>query len=429
MLFLSPGQDSFQSACRQVLCLYDVLGKPGIPATPKSSRAVGGSKLAFVVFGGQLNSLVLTSRAALKLALNARGNVKVHMETTWLFHEDDEQYVVEDGICEALGFPVRHGKSWEVGLSAMSRCAGQWAATGVHVCVLASLPVGASSKSTSACAGAPLSLHSGSSRLFWTLLAGLRSCCDAHPMLRMSTFFVSAVGYPEDQEVVMDAAFGARCSADPVKHNSPLSAFHVRTFPAPLSVCGAITPWNPKELSNGMSWCGANTFDKVARGDMARLTPNILNLVDCQVFGDRELTAEEREHMDMILMQPLTGGDKSLLDLSTCLGFAGLHQFDFAAIVEKVFPCHHAIQTATGLPAASPDSPGSTSCGKRRWCSHCEKIARAVFATPHVGLQAEYLLAGLGTVLDAYAADAASLLRPDFSTCEQHVCGPHCDAS
>ena len=77
-------------------------------------------------------------------------------------------------------------------------------------------------------------------------------------------------------------------------------------------------------------------------------------------------------------------------------------------IVKKILPCHHAIPMATGEPAATPDGPGCTSCGRVRWCTQCEKVARAVFQNPHVGLQAEYFLACLTTVL---ARMALMLLR------------------
>lgn len=405
MLFQCPFQESFQTAFVQVVASFSSIGSPGYTLAVARAAAPACLRVAVVGFGGRLAAPVVAVHAALKLAASAREAASVRMEPMWLFHDIDEEYKLDDRLLRSLSMQVVHGQGYLRGMNEMSRCAAHWTASAIHVLVVVTCPDDASTSSAS-CGPASASQTPDAGRGgVLQLMRWLQDFRSTHPSLRMSTFLTTASSGSEQLESQLDSVFGRRLVADPLKHNSPLPSFLVRSTCQLGEVRGTITPWSPRDAMNGMMWCGCESLDRVHRGEVPRLSASIMSVVDAQVFGPGDHSAADRAQLELVTARAVSGGEPRLQEVGFWLCFAGLQHFGFPEIVRKVLPCHVNISLATGTPASSSAVVGATVCGQVRWCSHCESVARAVLHTPHVGLLVEFLRAHLTAVIDDWLAD------------------------
>ena len=410
MLFQSPLQDSLQSAFAQVKSTFESMGKPGY-GLHAAGASPGRARLQVVAFGEDLSAPVVAVHLASKLAAEHGGTAKAPLIKMWLFHDHRKGCDFEDRLLRAHDNHVHHGHGYRQGLELMSRFAAQWTALADHVLIVVVCPVGIH-RATARCASqhAPLGVDASSSSLSM-LARGVQGFLNANPSLRVSTFLACADSQTVDLERELDSIFGQSTVADPLRHNSPLPVYLVRSSARLGEARSSASPWSPHGTINGMVWCGGECLDRVRRGEVARMSSSIMTAVQAQISGPSDGSDAAQAQREMIMARPVLGGAARLQETRIWLCLAGLQHGSFHDSLLEMLPCYVNIRRSTGTPAGTAEADDPTVCGRERWCTNCETLIRWLLRTPHVGLLVDYMRDHLAAVMGAAQCDSVSVSR------------------
>ena len=113
-----------------------------------------------------------------------------------------------------------------------------------------------------------------------------------------------------------------------------------------------------------------------AKGNtLLTLSPKMIEVPAKRVFGQDELSEEERQHWTAAQGLEISGAMR-LMTPKHIMALLGMHDTPLPPALQAAFPCYKHILPATGQSAENCVIQTGESCGQSRWCLSCEQSLR-----------------------------------------------------
>ena len=199
-------------------------------------------------------------------------------------------------------------------------------------------------------------------KAFQTAMHGLQPHVPVNNMAVLS--FFRAVDAPDDV-ACLTGMFGTPQTLCPEQYGVPQHPWTVHSSPVLDKVYGLSEAVSETLSLDGWSW----PCDRKVSGCRmpSKITEELMQLIDVQLFRERELDPAEHEQYSLMQMSHSELGARRLLSRSLLLAMLGLKDLPLAEVLEEALPCLRRILSTTGQ--ALPDGAvGGQECGLHRWC-------------------------------------------------------------
>ena len=386
--------------CRRLVRNYGELQQsqpsPSIP--PQASHSVN---LVILHLGGMGGVGHISMKAAFALVLKDMPTAKVSIFAMHVFAVGARLSAVEKAAAATLGVRCTVWSSADDFVNVCSEHAVSWGAKDCRVLVLmnwdavqTASSVDAASRGDAAGPAEPIAVRMSSIQ---QSLEGLQ----AHvPVKHLGVMCMHRMGASAADEECLKSMLGAQHSVSCEGYSVPQLPWSVFASPLVQSIIGHSQGVGWPLQAAGWHWAG-DTGVSAASSTSAKLTVDIFDIIDAQVFAERELSPAEHGQLQLVTMTNAELGTSRLIDRSMLLRMLGVAEFSLGALWDTEFPCLEVISSSTGQSVLA-GTAGGVPCGSQRWCLHCEFVFGMLLSTPNAALLTDVCCAWLRNSLKGW---------------------------
>ena len=224
------------------------------------------------------------------------------------------------------------------------------------------------------------------------------------PVRHLGVLCMHRVGASAADEDCLKSMLGAPHSVSCEGYAVPQLPWQVAASPFVQTIIGHSQGVVWPLQAEGWQWAG-DTGVSAASSTSAKLTVDIFETIDAQVFAERELSPSEHGQLQLVTMTNAELGTSRLIDRGMLLCMLGVAEFSLGSLWDKVFPCLAVISSSTGQ-QVDAGTAGGVPCGMKRWCVHCEHVFNMLLTTPNAALLTDVCCAWLCNTLKGWVVPA-----------------------
>ena len=410
----------------QLLRTYSVLA-PGSALESALGQAGGNLKLILLHCCNGIGTSHLVMHAALRIMSTSRPGINISITENYAFEIDSGALKMQAALIQSLGIVVQQVGDIALLPLLVQQSAPRWAQLQAVICFINSWPC----KNTSRAAAFTdrpngSGLHMEHSRKMWEIDHGLYVL---RAMKIEPQFIAHMTEYPqcgnEGEEATINKIFGVPFVSNPACYNAASRARNMRTCPSKLDLKMYHHPIDPMAVIEGWKWCG-NGSGVEDKHPQLTLRSHITVLMETELFGSRPLEDWELTTLRRMRIQHEGTGETRYINRAFWMLWLGFDKTPVPEIADLQMPCSKSIYLSTGLPAPI-DTPGSSACGDKRYCTNCEQLVQMLGQAWHVRSMTDVAVAWLSKIVDRHCKNDTSVEWPSRPDMPPHTCGPHCE--
>ena len=409
LLAVQRGEDA-QSAANHILLAsqafnWHVAALPQSPAADKKSLSV-----VILLMGTFSGMGQVALKAALTFAATDIPDLQLHVLETHCFPVDAIAADIEQATATSLKTLVQVWKGVNQAPEVIRDRKAIWRHNNVKVLVLHAMSLGKSGPEVDSKAGSPEVITPTSPPDVWTHLRSMKVLGTEIDSQHVAQFLWTDRPLHGSGPLDPEAWFGDRGEIDPGNYPPAASVGCLHMLPRPIGpITGRCVMRNVKDPVDGVVWGPTMRFGDGAAAQAntpVTLSPKLLDVPAKRVFGQDELSEEERQLWLSAQGIDSTGAMR-LMTPSHIMALLGMQDTPLPPTLSKTFPCYKYILTTTGQSAESSVMQGE-SCGKSRWCMSCEQSLRQAFRAPHPSMLTDHIVAWANVALKSWLGQGAS---------------------
>lgn len=381
---------------------YKHLTQPAEPL-PAVSGAVQSLQLVILHLGSAVGMGHVAMKAAFATVLQRMTSVRLHVLEMHSFVPAELFASVESAATSALGARCQVWSEAD-GLTRVCHERGViWAEKQAHLMVLVNWD-GLQAALESVSGDSPANAASVSNGISQNIVAFKHAMhrLQTHvPVQRLAVLSFSRAVDAADDVALLNAMFGTSHSLLPELYGVPQHAWSVHSIPQLDKVCGLSETVGTSVTLDGWEWpCDSHT---PGCRMPTRVSGELTELIEAQLFGERELDPSEYQLYRLMQMHNKELGLTRLVSRSLLMHMLGLKDLPLAGALEKALPCLRMILRTTGQ-ALPEGACGGHECGSLRWCLNCESLVGMMLSSPNAQLLTDTCASWVEQCLHAWLA-------------------------